>query len=236
MNDMEKMIENISNIEERIGYKFKNKSLLILAFVHRSFVNENRSIINEHNERLEFLGDSVLGVLIAEFLYKDFPEKPEGELSHLRSRLVEANSCIMYMQKLDLEKYLLLSKGEKMNDGRGRESILSDLLEAIIGAVYLDGGISAAKTFLFQNFAKEIYKIIEQPLKNWKAELQDFAQKKHQQTPRYEVLHETGPDHSKTFEVSVYIDGKEIATGKGPSKKEAQQEAAFIAFSKIHKA
>lgn len=234
-NLFEQLIDRAPEIESRIAYTFNDKSLLALAFVHRSFVNENREILNEHNERLEFLGDSVLGVLIAEFLFKSLPEKPEGELSHLRSRLVEASSCISYIQKLDVESFLLLSRGERMNPGRGRDSILADLFEAIIGAIYIDGGIEAAKNFLFDNFLNEIDLIVEEPLRNWKAELQDFAQKRHQQTPKYEVLRETGPDHSKTFEVSVYINNEIVGEGKGPSKKEAQQSAAANALSKVIK-
>ncbi|MFT5318183.1 MAG: ribonuclease-3 [Chlamydiales bacterium] len=234
MNALENLINNASEIESRIGYEFKDKSLLALAFVHRSFVNENRNVIQTHNERLEFLGDSVLGMLTAAYLFQDYPEKPEGDLSHLRSRLVEAISCVSYINKLDVEEHLLLSKGEKMNDGRGRESILADLFEAIIGAIYIDGGIYAAKSFLFENFSEEISKIIEEPLRNWKAELQDYAQKRFQETPCYKVLTETGPDHSKVFEISVSINDEIAGVGEGASKKEAQQSAAFNALSKVN--
>jgi ribonuclease-3 len=233
MNAVENLIKLAPEIEFKLGYTFKDRSLLALAFVHRSFVNENRET-NHHNERLEFLGDSVLGLVIAEYLYRYLPSTPEGELSALRSRLVEASSCIGYVQKLDVEKYILLGKGEKLNNGRGRDSILADLLEAIIGAIYIDGGLEAAKTFLFKNFSREIDGILKMPFQNWKAMLQDFCQKTYQQTPVYSVLSETGPDHSKTFSISVIINNEEVGTGVGPSKKEAQQEAARDALTKIN--
>lgn len=233
MNALTELLKNASEIEAKIGYMFKDKSYLSLAFVHRSFINENRDIIQQHNERLEFLGDSILGLLIAEYLYKYLPSTPEGELSYLRSRLVEANSCVAYIQKLDVEAYLLLGKGERMNDGRGRESILADLFEAIIGAIYLDGGLEAARRFLFKNFSKDIEEILKTPIRNWKAQLQDFAQKKYQQPPVYKVINESGPDHSKIFQVSVFIHDQEVGKGEGASKKEAQQAAAADALQRV---
>ncbi len=141
-----------------------------------------------------------------------------------------------YIQKLQIEEFLLLGKGERMNDGRGRDSILSDLFEAIIGAIYLDGGIEAARRFLFKNFSKDIEGILKTPLRNWKALLQDYAQKKYQQPPIYKVLSEVGPDHSKVFLVSVSIHDEEVGRGEGPSKKEAQQAAAANALQSLEKA
>lgn len=202
MNDLEDLFRHAGKIEKKIHYTFENKSHLALAFVHRSFVNENRDA-KEHNERLEFLGDSILGLIIADYLYRYLPNTPEGELSYLRSRLVEASSCVTYVQMLDVEKYLLLGKGERMNDGRGRDSILADLFEAIIGAIFIDGGIEAAQSFIFYNFSKIIDSILKTPLTNWKAKLQDYCQKKYHQTPVYKVMSERGPDHSKIFSISV---------------------------------
>lgn len=232
MHSLSELNRKYSDIESKIGYCFQNRSLLFLAFVHRSYVNEHKEI-TEHNERLEFLGDSVLGTLIADYLYTYLPHNPEGELSYLRSRLVEASSCVAYVQKLHVEEYLLLGKGEKMNDGRGRESILADLFEAIIGAIYLDGGMEAARAFLFKNFSFEIDTILKTPLQNWKAQLQDYCQKKYHEPPVYKVLNESGPDHSKTFCVSVLICNVEMGSGEGSSKKEAQQAAAENAMQKI---
>lgn len=234
MNPVEQLLIHAPEIEAKLGYHFRDRSLLALAFVHRSFINEYRDIASQHNERLEFLGDSVLGLLIAEYLYRQLPSTPEGELSYLRSRLVEASSCIAFAQKLDLEKYMLLGKGEKRNDGRGRESILADLFEALIGAIFLDGGLQAAGDFLFSIFADEIALILKTPLNNWKALLQDFCQKNYQQTPVYQVLQESGPDHSKTFTVSVLVHGQEIGQGSGASKKEAQQAAAEAAMLRLN--
>ncbi len=233
MNEFENLIKQASEIEIKMGYAFKDRSLLALAFTHRSFVNENKEV-NEHNERLEFLGDSVLGMIVAEYLYRYLPSTPEGELSYLRSRLVEATSCMNYVQKLDVEKYVLLGKGERLNSGRGRDSILADLFEAIIGAIYIDGGLESAQKFLFKNFSRDIEDILKTPIQNWKAQLQDFCQKTYQETPIYKVLSESGPDHSKTFSISVIINQEEVGSGVGPSKKEAQQEAAKDALSKIN--
>lgn len=232
MNAINELIKNAPLIEEKIGYKFKDRSMLALAFVHRSFINENREI-SHHNERLEFLGDSVLGLIVAEYLYKFLPTMPEGELSYLRSRLVEATSCMAYVQKFNIEGHILLGKGERMNDGRGRESILADLFEAIIGAIYLDGGIEAARSFLFTNFAAEINEILKTPLRNWKALLQDYCQKKYQRTPFYKLLEEFGPDHSKVFKIAVLVNDEEMGIGEGASKKEAQQAAAADAISQF---
>ena len=232
MDALEELAKRSTEIEEKIGYFFREPSYLVLAFTHRSFVNENRDA-KEHNERLEFLGDSILGLLIAEYLYRYLPTTPEGELSYLRSRLVEASSCVTYVQKLEVEPYLLLGKGERRNGGRGRESILADLFEAIIGAIYLDGGIEAARRFLFKNFSHEIDSILKTPLRNWKAQLQDYCQKKYHQTPLYKVVSESGPDHSKTFRISVIIGKEEMGYGEGASKKEAQQGAAQKALEKI---
>lgn len=233
MNTVENLMQHVSEIQSRIGYTFQDLSLLTLAFVHRSYINENRSI-TAHNERLEFLGDSVLGMLIAEYLYRNLPSNPEGDLSFLRSRLVEAGSCVTYLQKLDIGKHVLLGKGERMNDGRGRETILADLFEAIVGAIFLDGGIEAARNFLFNNFSEEFAAILKTPLRNWKALLQDYCQKKYQRTPDYQLEEAIGPDHSKMFKISVLINDLEVGKGEGSSKKEAQQAAAADALSKLN--
>lgn len=232
MNAIQSLLENASDIENRIGYNFKNRENLILAFVHRSFVNENRTI-GKHNERLEFLGDSVLGLIVAEFLYLNFPEIPEGDLSYLRSRLVEAGSCRVYVQKLGIDHFLLLGKGERMSGARGKESILADFFEALFGAIFLDGGLEAAKKFLFSNFLPEIQEILKGPVSNWKAMLQDFCQKTYKTTPIYKVMEEIGPDHSKQFRISVHVQGEQVGEGMGSSKKEAQQAAASNALTHL---
>jgi ribonuclease III len=233
MHNIKDILDHISEIESKLGYTFNDRSILTLAFVHRSYANENKDVV-DHNERLEFLGDSILGLIIADHLFRALPKTPEGDLSYLRSRLVEAQSCVSYVSKLNVESYLLLGKGERLNDGRGRESILADLCEALIGAIYLDGGFEEAKRFIFSHFSHEIEAIIETPLHNWKALLQDYCQKKYQKAPTYHVISETGPDHSKCFVISVQINEIELGQGSGPSKKVAQQAAAADAFSKLN--
>lgn len=233
MNPLEKIERERAQIEEKIGYSFQDNSLITLAFTHRSFLNEQRALISGHNERLEFLGDAVLGLLISEYLYRYLPNTPEGELSHLRSRLVESSSCMRYILHLKLDSYLLLGRGEKMNDGKGRESILADLFEALIGAIFLDGGIESARRFLFQTLTPLLSEIMQSPERNWKALLQDFTQKQTGKAPEYSVIEESGPDHAKRFIIAVLNEGKELGRGEGGSKKEAQQQAAESAVKKL---
>ncbi|MBS3903985.1 MAG: ribonuclease III [Simkania sp.] len=233
MEIFERFLEELPLIEEKIGYAFLDKNLLIQAFVHRSFLNEHRSLVKEHNERLEFLGDSVLGLIVAEFLFLQLPGHPEGELSRLRSQFVEASMCSYLTGKLDLAPYVLLGKGERMNDGRGRVTILADLLEALLAAIYLDGGLEAARTFFLTHFGQDLGSSLQEPGKNWKARLQDWAQKHHKTTPIYQVLSETGPDHSKVFRVAALIDEGILGEGEGMSKKLAEQAAAEAAMRKL---
>lgn len=234
MTTLEYLQKNIPEIELLLGYTFKDQELLTLAFIHRSFINENRQI-TQHNERLEFLGDSVLGLLIADYLYQTMPNTPEGDLSYLRSRLVEASSCMSYVHDLKVSRFLLLGKGERMNDGRGRESILADLFEAVIGAIFLDGGLESVRTLLFSKLKEPIDGILKMPVKNWKAILQDYCQKKYQHPPEYKLVSEVGPDHSKHFEIAVVMNGQLSGCGRGASKKEAQQAAAKDALDNLPK-
>ena len=233
MNLFETLLGACPLIEEKLGYTFKNKRLLALAFVHRSFYNENRSVLDDYNERLEFLGDSVLGLIVADYLYEHLPKEGEGVLSHLRSHLVEAGTCASFVQRVGVADFVLLGKGERMNDGRGRETILADLFEALIGAIYLDGGLESNQRFFFGHFAEEIESALNEPLRNWKAELQDYSQKKYQKPPVYRVIKESGPDHSKIFHVVALIDDQEVGSGEGSSKKLAEQSAAEDALKKL---
>ncbi|MDQ5956484.1 MAG: ribonuclease [Chlamydiota bacterium] len=233
MNPFETLLEKIPEIEERLGYQFKNKKNLILAFVHRSFFNEYRAVVDQHNERLEFLGDSVLELIISDYVYEYLPTESEGHLSNLRSYIVESSSCTQLVIKLNVAEFILLGKGERMNEGRGREKIVADLFEALIGAIYKDGGLEATRQFFLHHFEENIKEIIYKSLRNWKAELQDYAQKKHQKPPIYKVLKESGPDHSKIFQVIAYIEDQEIGEGTGPSKKHAEQAAAENALNKL---
>lgn len=230
---MEKLWEHVAGVEEKIDYHFKNKNLLILAFIHRSFYNENRETVTEHNERLEFLGDSVLGLMVSDYLYKHLPMEAEGELSNLRAHLVEASSCVHYLQKLDLESYVLLGKGEQMNAGKGRETILADLFEALIGAIYLDSSLEAVTHFFWKHFEKDVKSMLQAPSRNWKAKLQDYSQRKFQRPPHYIVQKEEGPDHDKVFYVIATVDGKELGAGCGSTKKQAEQAAAQDAMQRL---
>jgi ribonuclease-3 len=233
MNPIEALLSDIPNIEQKLNYTFHSKHLLMLSFVHRSFFNEHRDLVEQHNERLEFLGDSVLGLIISDYLYAHLPLESEGYLSHLRSHIVEASSCAQLLSYLGIAHYVLLGKGERMNDGRGRETILADLFEALIGAIYLDGGLNAAKTFFLNQFSERIEEYLKKPLRNWKAELQDYSQKKYQKPPVYKILKESGPDHSKVFHVIACLDDQDVGEGMGSSKKEAEQAAAADALKKL---
>lgn len=233
MNTYDDLKKRVPLIEAQIGYRFKDKSLIELAFIHRSFTNENRDVVDGHNERLEFLGDAILGLIVSDYLYTHLPDRPEGELSYLRSRLVEAPACTLYLQKIDLEQFLRVGKGEAMNEGKGRGTILADLFEAVIGALYLDGGIEVARTFFFDHFEGEVEEIIAKPHRNWKAELQDYCQKDQKRPPEYIVTKEEGPDHLKTFYIEVMLGDEKLGAGRGSSKKEAEQAAAENAIKKL---
>ena len=225
--------KNLIEVEESLGYTFQDKDLLTLSFIHRSFANESRGQVTRHNERLEFLGDSVLGLVMAEYLYRHLPSQPEGQLSQIRSRLVDASSCAHYLQKFELSRYILLGRGEKVSEGTAKTSILADVFEALVGALYLDGGIDAVKSFLLTHFEEEIGQVINSPSRNYKAELQDYSQKLFQIAPVYKVIDEAGPDHAKIFHVLVFVNDREAGNGRGASKKEAEQLAALDALSKL---
>jgi ribonuclease-3 len=230
---MQKLWNDMTDVEKKIDYSFNDKNLLVLAFIHRSFYNENRELVAGHNERLEFLGDSVLGLMVSDYLYKHLPTEAEGELSHLRAHLVEAASCVRYLQKLGLEPHVLLGKGEQMNAGKGRETILADLFEALIGAVYLDSDLETVTKFFWKHFEKDVKSMLKAPSRNWKAELQDYSQRKFQKPPHYIVQKEEGPDHNKVFYVSATIDGSELGAGSGSTKKQAEQAAAQDALRRL---
>ncbi len=220
----------LKTIEERIDYSFENKDLLIQAFTHRSFVNENRKILHGHNERLEHLGDAVLGLIVSEFLYFQFPEKAEGELSELKARVIEASACFEYIDKLDVDTFLLMGVGEQKNIGRGRVTLLADLFEALIGAIYTEAGYEKTRDYFLGHFKAEAMRFIKKKHYNHKAELQDYSQKKYKKPPEYKLLREEGPDHMKVFYIEVYVNGERIAPGKGNSKREAEQNAAQAAM------
>ena len=215
------------NKERLIGVKFNDKNLLIQAFTHRSYINENRVTKLKHNERLEFLGDAVLELVTTEFLYDKFPNRNEGELTAIRAALVNTITISEVSSELGFNNELLLSKGEAKDTGRARQAILANTFEAVIGAIYLDQGYEAAKVFISKNLLPRTEKIIEDSL--WvdaKSKFQEKAQEHTGTTPSYKTIEETGPDHDKQFRVGVFIGGEQIATGVGKSKQDAEQQAA----------
>lgn len=234
MNHYEQLEKKTSEIEKVLGYTFSNRNILTRAFVHSSFINEHKALSLKHNERLEFLGDSVLNLIVTEYLFRNFPDITEGELSALRSHIVSAPSCTEFVQKLGCGKYILVGKGEQINAGRSKTSIMADLFEAILGAIYLDGGLEKTRLFFFHHFSPIIEKMVSQPQMNFKARLQEHIQKTKHQIPHYLVLEESGPDHEKKFVIGVYIMDTLIGTGSGTSKKEAEQSAAKDALERLN--
>ncbi|MGL4348828.1 MAG: ribonuclease III [Chlamydiales bacterium] len=233
MNSLEELQNSYAQIESILGYKFDNKSRIVHAFTHRSFFHEHKDILQEHNERLEFLGDAVLTLIISAYLFETFPATQEGELSQLRAQIVNAKACSTFTQKMRLERFLLISKGKLRSFHQGKSSVLGDLFEAILGAIYLDGGLKPAREFIFSHFSQEIDTIVQSPMRNWKAELQDYTQKMFHSIPTYKVEKEEGPDHEKSFYVTVCIQNEILGEGIGNSKKEAQMIAAENALLRI---
>lgn len=218
---------DFTKFEEILGITFINKALLIQAFTHRSYLNEHRDIEMGHNERLEFLGDAVIELIVTEYLYAKYPDKTEGELTSYRSALVKADTLSEAAAKIGMNDFLLLSKGEARDLGRARQIILANTIEALIGAIFLDQGYDVAKYFISRNIFFLIDKIIEDQM--WldaKSKFQERAQDKEGETPLYKTIKEEGPDHDKKFTVGVFIHNEKIAEGEGKSKQEAEQEAA----------
>ena len=218
---------NFSKFEEKIGVKFKDKNLLRQAFIHRSYLNENPSLGLEQNERLEFLGDAALELAITEYLYKKYPKKTEGEMTALRAALVNAVTLSEAANNLNIDDLMLLSKGEAKSLGKARQYILANAFEALIGAIYLNGGYEETFDFLEKNLFGKIEEVIEKKL--WidaKSLFQEKAQELESVTPSYKVLAESGPDHEKVFTMGVFLGDKLMAEGKGASKQEAEQDAA----------
>ncbi len=218
---------DFSEFEKTAGVKFNDKNLLRQAFVHRSYINENKDAGFGHNERLEFLGDAVLELVITDYLFKKYPDKNEGDMTAYRSALVNATTCAAVATKLGMNDYLILSKGEAKDTGRARQYILANTLEAVIGAVYVDQGYDAAKDFIYTHISPLIDTVLSEG--SWidsKSLFQEKAQEIVELTPQYKTVKETGPDHDKQFTVGVFIGNKMIATGEGKSKQDAEQEAA----------
>lgn len=219
-------VQNIEKLEEKIKIKFNNPNLLQQAVTHRSYLNENRGYELDHNERLEFLGDAVLELVVTEYLYNNFPN-PEGELTNWRASLVNKDMLASVSRGLEVDDFLLMSRGEAKDTGRAREYLLANALEAIIGAIYLDQGYDPSKKFILDNIVVHLERVIREKLYlDPKSLFQEESQDKVGITPNYRVISETGPDHNKKFVVGVYLEEDEVAQGEGASKQEAQRNAA----------
>lgn len=222
---------NFSDFEKKTKIIFKDKDLLRQAFIHRSYINENPSTGLSHNERLEFLGDAVLELIVTDFLYKKYPTYTEGELTSLRSALVNAVIISEVATSIGMNDYLLLSKGEAKDSGKARQYILANTYEAYVGAVYLDQGYDEVDKFIHQTLLPKTDEIVSKKLwRDAKSLVQEKAQEFVNVTPAYKVLSENGPDHDKHFTVGIYFGVSLIAEGKGKSKQEAEQKAAEAAL------
>lgn len=220
----------ISDFEKKIGLEFKNKDLLELAFTHRSFLNENRDKVKEHNERIEFLGDAVLELIVTEMLYVKFPGMKEGEMTAIRSALVNTDALSKQASKLGMEDYLKMSKGEEASE-KGRWHILANTFESVIGAVYLDFGYETTRKFLEMNLFPYLGEILEDNLhRDPKSFFQEMAQEKNGITPEYKTVEEIGPEHDREYVAAAYIGKELVAKGKGSSKKNAEIAAAANAL------
>lgn len=222
---------NYETVAQQLGVTFKDIKILKQAFVHRSYLNEHHSFSLDHNERLEFLGDAILELIVTEYLYRNYPN-PEGELTNWRASLVNSQSLAETGQNLGIENYLLLSKGEaKDANTKARNYILANTVEAIIGAIYLDAGIDAAKNFIHEHILVKLPYILEHKLyMDSKTHFQEMAQEHVGITPTYKLHRDEGPDHNKIFTIGVYLGSDFIAEGKGTSKQEAQMQAAEAAL------
>lgn len=228
--------KNILEFEQEIKIEFSDKKLLQRALTHKSFPNENKKLSLKDNERLEFLGDSVLSLAVSTYIFNKFSDFPEGELAKMRAVVVSAPILAEAAKKLDLGKYLFLGKGEEMTGGRERDSILADTMEAIFGALYLDQGFTAASDFVLKILKEDIKEVAKgNHIQDYKTMLQEIIQQDGNIRPEYEVIDEKGPDHNKTFIVAVKLKENSLGSGQGSSKKEAEQEAAKFALHKLDK-
>ena len=231
----ERLARDWTSFETAIGVTFKNIDLLTQAFIHRSFLNENPRIGFEHNERLEFLGDAVLELVVTDFLYKTYPESPEGELTSYRAALVNATTLADVAQGIGMNDYLFLSRGEQKDTGKARQYILANAFEALVGAIFLDQGYAPAEKFIANVLHVRTNEIIQKKLwRDSKSLVQEKAQEFLGTTPSYKVIKESGPDHDKHFIMGIYFGAEKIAEGKGHSKQESEQSAARAALEAKH--
>ena len=223
------MSDKFENIQKSLGYEFHNLNFLETALTHRSYSSEYG--LKYCNERMEFLGDSILSAVVSEYLYKKYCDDNEGKLSQIKAQIVSAKSLSSWAKKIKLDKFILISKSEDLNFARQRESLLCDSFEAVVGAIYLDSNFEVVKEYInrFLNLEPTI------ELTDYKTSLQELVQAQFQTLPEYRVVKEYGPDHDKKFEIAVFIEGKQFGFGRGSSKKEAEQNSAKQAYKKLSK-
>lgn len=227
-------LADLNTLQKILGIEFKDVSLLEKSLVHRSYLNENNGSESDSNERLEYLGDAILGFIVAEKLYRDFPEYDEGRMTRLRSALVRRETLARISRSINLGKYLFLGKGEDSSGGRNKSANLACALEAVIAAVYLDQGMVKTRKMIIRLLKDEWQKAIKKPAAiDYKSKLQELIQSREQKIPSYQVTGTSGPDHIKTFNVEVRLGNEVLGTGFGKSKKEAETEAAREALKKI---
>lgn len=225
--------QELLEFQKQAGLKFKDLRLLDLAFHHRSFSNEHNNF-HANNERLEFLGDSVLGLVAASYLYKSFEDRPEGELAKIKASAVSEDALSKTASKLNISNYLVLGRGEEMSGGREKKAILADALEAVIGAYYIDSGFKAAQKFVLKLLESTIHSVLEKKfISDYKSLLQELVQKKFKTVPKYELKKASGPDHDRTFWFSVSVNGKVYGPLSGKTKKEAEQSVAKVAYENL---
>lgn len=230
--DVQKMETELTELEEILEVTFTDKMLLLSAVTHRSYLNEHRSATQDHNERLEFLGDAVLELVVTDYLFKTYPDKPEGELTAIRAALVNTVSLSASAEALAVNKYLLMSKGEAKDEGRARQYILANVFEAFIGAIYLDQGFDTARTFIARELFPKTEEIVRKKLwQDAKSRFQELAQEHSSVTPTYQLMSQAGPDHDRMFTIGVFLKNEKIAEGQGRSKQEGEQEAAERALT-----
>ncbi|MBE7017439.1 MAG: ribonuclease III [Ruminococcaceae bacterium] len=220
----------MKELQKKLNYSFNDKELIVTALTHSSYANEHRC---QSNERLEFIGDSVLGMVVAMHLYRTFPNLPEGKMTRMRAELVCEQSLWEVADKLEFGKYLRLGKGEALTGGRERPSILADCVEAVIAALYIDGGFEVAKKFVDDHILPKLENLGTTAGGDYKTRLQELVQRFHGQSLSYEMLSESGPDHMKVFCAAVYLNGEMIGQGQGRTKKEAEQNAASKALEEL---
>ncbi|MCL2827406.1 MAG: ribonuclease III [Oscillospiraceae bacterium] len=223
----------MTKLEKKLGYTFRDKSLLQMALTHSSYANETRNGTVQCNERLEFLGDSILGMTVAKYLYHHRPNMPEGKMTKLRAELVCEQSLVQIAEKLDLGEHLYLGKGESLGGGRNRPSILADAVEAIFAAILLDAGMEQVEKIILQLLGESLEENHPTAAQDHKTALQELTQKKNGQNVTYHLLDATGPDHQKTFSVEVKLGDETVGHGVGKSKKEAEQAAAAAALRRL---